>query len=267
MADISSKNFNPRSRTGSDSGTIRTKAGETLFQSTLPHGERRDRCKFHLCHKNFNPRSRTGSDVKAVISNKRMLMISIHAPARGATIQTEHGAALVGISIHAPARGATVTSGSSTNCVNVFQSTLPHGERRSLTHFAGCQRVFQSTLPHGERRDRPTNPCLRQNISIHAPARGATWPHIYQRAPFLFQSTLPHGERPRAASESATLSQFQSTLPHGERLRCGCCRFFHFVFQSTLPHGERLFPGPSLLPGSHFNPRSRTGSDSSSIWS
>ena len=56
-----------------------------LFQSTLPHGERHS---FHFASPlkiYFNPRSRTGSDVPvhAVYS---ILDISIHAPARGATL-------------------------------------------------------------------------------------------------------------------------------------------------------------------------------------
>ena len=76
-------NFNPRSRTGSDfvhqalvaAAPISIHAparGATslsgsasvseLFQSTLPHGERRRiRSHYQIC-RNFNPRSRTGSD-------------------------------------------------------------------------------------------------------------------------------------------------------------------------------------------------------------
>ncbi len=99
--------FNPRSRTGSD---VKKQLNESkvLFQSTLPHGERRnerggskavgaisihapargattDRGGHWSAVRNFNPRSRTGSDV----STSPILVaysISIHAPARGATI-------------------------------------------------------------------------------------------------------------------------------------------------------------------------------------
>ncbi len=54
--------FNPRSRTGSDEGLGRDAAGEYLFQSTLPHGERLGGECFSCTSKCFNPRSRTGSD-------------------------------------------------------------------------------------------------------------------------------------------------------------------------------------------------------------
>ena len=143
----------------------------------------------------FNPRSRTGSD-------RRM------GPLFSASV----------VSIHAPARGAT-RQRHITQILLQFQSTLPHGERhtdqmniwdttsfnprsrtgsdtgfRSLKIQAG---LFQSTLPHGERRtflvmtwfdsygfnprsrtgsDSPHN-CYREkypHVSIHAPARGAT---------------------------------------------------------------------------------------------
>ena len=142
------------------------------FQSTLPRGERRCmlRCKI--------------SDI----------IISIHAPARGATVIPF---------LHLPSLG--------------FQSTLPRGERLQEPNLRVYANKFQSTLPRGERlclrfftvstinfnpRSREGsdysesirlqainyfNPRSREGsdnynpqaltspkISIHAPARGAT---------------------------------------------------------------------------------------------
>ena len=57
----------------------------TIFQSTHPHGVRRD------IKNRYRIRSR----------------ISIHAPARGATKETRDYCEMILISIHAPARGAT----------------------------------------------------------------------------------------------------------------------------------------------------------------
>ena len=54
----------------------------------------------------FNPRSRVGSDFWAPAFCIGML-ISIHAPAWGATDEYEPIARKIGISIHAPAWGAT----------------------------------------------------------------------------------------------------------------------------------------------------------------
>src|SRR6266545_3328270 len=54
-----------------------------------------------------------------------------------------------------------------------FQSTPPHGERRARIRAFGSNGVFQSTPPHGETRGRGLVPLAAQ-VSIHAPARGAT---------------------------------------------------------------------------------------------
>ena len=81
------------------------------------------------------------------------MMISIHAPARGATFPAESYAAACrvdfnprsregsdvclgdpdlaeDISIHAPARGATVEKHLASTLAPLFQSTLPRGERQ-----------------------------------------------------------------------------------------------------------------------------------------
>ena len=55
---------------------------------------------------NFNPRSRVGSDMKSHINEYRR-MISIRAPAWGATMAGEKQVIMTGISIRAPAWGAT----------------------------------------------------------------------------------------------------------------------------------------------------------------
>ena len=142
----------------------------------------------------FNPRSREGSDQEGIISTTKIL-ISIHAPARGATRQ--YG--IDGFSLE-------------------FQSTLPRGERLESDHevfnlfyfnprsregsdfmlLATMVRLFdfnprsregsdnmdegsfedflqfQSTLPRGERHIASFQQPMATHISIHAPARGAT---------------------------------------------------------------------------------------------
>ncbi len=54
--------FNPRSRVGSDPFAVRGAGADTLFQSTLPRGERRWWHAGHDSMRGFNPRSRVGSD-------------------------------------------------------------------------------------------------------------------------------------------------------------------------------------------------------------
>jgi len=84
--DKEKRSFNPRTRTGCDVGYARYSTDRQTFQSTHPHGVRRWLCP--LQH--------------------RQADVSIHAPARGATIYTEEVEAAIEVSIHAPARGATL---------------------------------------------------------------------------------------------------------------------------------------------------------------
>ena len=140
----------------------------------------------------FNPRSRMGSD-HGTARVGRTRMISIHAPAWGATVNAIVQKRLAKISIHAPAWGATW---------------------RSIVVRNGIG--FHSTLPHGERPVRRFGPQFRE-ISIHAPAWGATTSRCPTFPSSLFQSTLPHGERLIQTRCAIGNAKFQSTLPHGER--------------------------------------------------
>ena len=77
-------------------------------------------------------------------------------------------------------------------------------------------------------------------ISIHAPARGATF--LADSPPvdlFLFQSTLPQGERRTCFASTPARITFQSTLPQGERPMQVLEENNVEEFQSTLPQGER----------------------------
>ena len=100
--------FNPRSREGSDALHQCKAHNQQIFQSTLPRGERRISLMYFYVHRNFNPRSREGSDRQSpfyrnmganfnprsregsdptyFVSYVLDLYISIHAPARGATL-------------------------------------------------------------------------------------------------------------------------------------------------------------------------------------
>ena len=79
------------------------------FQSTLPRRERRNWLRLQgRWIRYFNPRSREGSDDVRVFSPEPGIVISIHAPAKGATVTTPENCMLLqAISIHAPAKGAT----------------------------------------------------------------------------------------------------------------------------------------------------------------
>ena len=103
---LSYRNFNPRSREGSDYIPGNTHALHALFQSTRPRGERPHCCISSTFSINFNPRSREGSDGR------------------------NHGNAelVTGFQSTLP-RGERHGLFSICNIITVFQSTLPRGER------------------------------------------------------------------------------------------------------------------------------------------
>ena len=79
----------------------------------------------------------------------------------------------VGVSIHAPARGATMPD-IRISVVSKFQSTLPHGERLAKCGFG---EDASNVSIHAPARGATENICRSpstKEVSIHAPARGAT---------------------------------------------------------------------------------------------
>ena len=146
----------------------------TEFQSTPPRGERRyDGIKI-----------------------APMYVISIHAPARGATVlvrgfsnnycdfnpRPREGSDLVCTCLRIPTRE--------------FQSTPPRGERHRLLPIDGSRHYF--------------NPRPREGSDVGL--------GLIVDDPSQFQSTPPRGERLLSGIYALALAQFQSTPPRGERL-------------------------------------------------
>ena len=125
-----------------------------------------------------------------------------------------------------------------------FQSTLPQGERRTTIMTPSGTYTFQSTLPQGERPDKTIeklwccyfNPRSRKGSDEAVQTEDPSVRTISIHAPARGATGM--------AYVFICLNEFQSTLPQGERRR------------RSRPY--RLF----LL---YFNPRSRKGSDGTSI--
>ena len=165
--------FNPRPCTRGDATRLMLRAPDWVFQSTPLHEGRLPRD-----HGRFGPHA-----------------VSIHAPARGATLDglgvrlgrdrfnprpctrgDEHGQVgleLLPVSIHAPARGATRRPG----LAHFGQRISIHAPARGAT-YESIQRMraewFQSTPLHEGRHDGAPLADDVVGVSIHAPARGAT---------------------------------------------------------------------------------------------
>jgi len=143
------QHFNPRARAGRDYFIV-------LFIDIIV---------------NFNPRARAGRDVESRTARISQLIsihapargatyilyclhdsihISIHAPARGATRRSFCCHRIKFISIHAPARGATIPQMDNRTLIS-FQSTRPRGARLPYDITFQFMKEFQSTRPRGAR--------------------------------------------------------------------------------------------------------------------
>ena len=221
------------------SGSSGLRAGRG-FQSTRPRGARRLR------------RPEIG----------RVRVVSIHAPAWGATRHGARDNAHRVVSIHAPAWGATTTRWWRSPTVlsfnprarvgrdglfpglrarqDAFQSTRPRGARPGRPAGKSVSPGFQSTRPRGARPEQFPHLFALREVSIHAPAWGATIRHGAERVgmdsfnprarvgrdyishwnlPYdsKFQSTRPRGARPGTPPAALRAATFQSTRPRGAR--------------------------------------------------
>ena len=93
----------------------------------------------------FNPRSREGSDPHIAGVNGRVL-ISIHAPVKGATNKRAYSRSYGAISIHAPVKGATIGQRLRSPGLDISIHAPVKGATSMAEHRSG-QQLFQSTLP------------------------------------------------------------------------------------------------------------------------
>ena len=100
------------------------------------------------------------------------------------------------ISIHAPAKGATMLRSAAGYCRRKFQSTLPRRERRGTCWGALSPECISIHAPAKGATNVSADYLLDLDISIHAPAKGATITHTKTSIKHqIFQSTLPRRER------------------------------------------------------------------------
>ncbi len=214
-----SRGFNPRTREGCDLQGSRCTHVLQCFNPRTREGCDRSALNIFTTQVCFNPRTREGCDSEASIqrmppygfqsthprgvrpainqANYEHQKVSIHAPARGATMENSHYEGIFDVSIHAPARGATSHAG---HIMLVRDPVSIHAPARGATWSRqnddvdrGC---FNPRTREGCDQDITDksrllacfNPRTREGcdqkpsaheygegrVSIHAPARGAT---------------------------------------------------------------------------------------------
>ena len=174
---------------------------------------------------------------------RSLLVVSIHAPARGATQRDGLGIRFRAVSIHAPARGATYTQ-----------------------KLAEDAQKFQSTRPRGARPLSPRSSQPSGMVSIHAPARGATLSSALPSRPRgRFNPRAREGRDPRRSSPPTPPPRFnpraregRDTPDNNQERRPPC-------FNPRAREGRDRRRSRTRRPTRSFNPRAREGRDALSI--
>ena len=146
-----------------------------MFQFTRPRGARRMMAhgrKFVTC---FNSRAREGRDGMGLKSSRAISCFNSRAR-EGRDWKIPRARGVVIVSIHAPARGATSRHMSTSTRGCCFNSRAREGRDRRDKVRLHRVRQFQFTRPRGARRLICSFFASVLTVSIHAPARGATVP-------------------------------------------------------------------------------------------
>ena len=190
--------FNPRSHEGSDGNQMPAPGDDGfIFQSTLPWRERRS----------VWPEMVGG------------LVISIHAPMKGAT--RRYCVFLIVLHNFNPRSHEGSDYGNRTVWMEhiKFQSTLPWRERPSASTSIAIILEFQSTLPWRERPVHDRIASIHDDISIHAPMKGATENAYFNMVNQQnFNPRSHEGSDDDKPNDVVFVDVFQSTLPWRERL-------------------------------------------------
>ena len=167
--------------------------------------------------------------------------VSIHAPAWGATFCLQLAPDLFAVSIHAPAWGATrAAEGAGLGAAGFNPRTRVGCDATSTTWCRPWWRSFNPRTRVGCDEIRQVAPEYG-NVSIHAPAWGATF-----RPPVRIHLHLSFNPRTRVGCDAVLWQQHLG----------------YFEFQSTHPRGVRRTTSPCRWRRSScFNPRTRVGCD------
>ena len=169
----------------------------------------------------------------------QFLIISIHAPTRGATRTEGTLYKNKDISIHAPTRGATWTVLMATHTL-LFQSTLPREERRIYSKPIRLCFLYFNPRSH----ERSDFLCLFNRIGVFD-----FNPRSHERSDTEW---VPRQRNPMISIHAPTRGATRSRATQGLR---------ESGFQSTLPREERRFFAVKRILFNYFNPRSHERSD------
>ena len=182
--------FNPRTRVGCDPKNLYLTFISVRFQSTHPRGVRPFAEKlYRRWYAGFNPRTRVGCDVRLMPQRPRPTLFQSTHP-RGVRRSWTARASRSRMFQSTHPRGVRRDEDHQGVLVFPFQSTHPRGVRLLHGDRGALGGLFQSTHPRGVRHAMDKCGIDAENVSIHAPAWGAT-PYPDMRAPWHRTSFNP----------------------------------------------------------------------------
>ena len=218
-------------------------------------------CVLHAAFEGFNPRARARRDNDHLRGDDMPASFNPRARARRDSMEMI-ARPIIEVSIHAPARGATIQRGDQFAAVE-FQSTRPREARLKMPACHHTGSTFQSTRPREARPDLFISLAPQVYVSIHAPARGATTRSASFPAVGLSFNPRARARRDRSGMlEYYSVPKFQSTRPREARPRLSFAFIVDKKFQSTRPREARppgCRQGGIFIMG--FNPRARARRD------
>ena len=210
-----------------------------LFQFTRPHGARpRASPARRPSRLGFNSRARMGRDTRWPLEG--WTLSCFNSRARMGRDFNPLLNNLQGISFNSRARmGRDRYARELGRGGAWFQFTRPHGARRMVIHITHPDKRFNSRARMGRDLERSAACRLQRDVSIHAPAWGATTTARRRKRPRMFQFTRPHGARRARTSWRRGRHCFNSRARMG-RDAAGTAPNESREFQFTRPHGARL---------------------------
>ena len=271
------ESFNSRAREGRDGRAWERSSSRRSFNSRAREGRDPAQRRLLLCLCGFNSRAREGRDLRGADRVRDRHAVSIHAPARGATSKTQIAPQPLEVFQFTRPRGARRRPRRSSPCAARFQFTRPRGARRDELNDDPEAEQFQFTRPRGARR-RPVprrmwcSACFNSRapqsrasrtigfnsraregrdavgerdgplleVSIHAPARGATRDATPPAAPACFNSRAREGRDQDLTPIEQALTVFQFTRPRGARLVKRLARRASKCFNSRAREGRDI---------------------------
>ena len=231
-------------------------SAERTFQSTRPRGARRRTCSQSELL-GFNPRARAGRDRRTPTMVDRSV-VSIHAPARGATVdptRTDH----VAIEFQSTRpRGARPILPVPAEGIR-FQSTRPRGARHAHVYRGRFSERFNPRARAG--RDRRDTPCGHCHPSFNPRARAGR--DLSSASAMAARSFNPRARAGRDAfvGERGRHAVSIHAPARGATPRCLGSGTFEASFNPRARAGRDASPLRSYAVASCFNPRARAGRD------